>query len=53
MECRDSSKEKTFEKADVSEFSVSITIKHVQDQNASQALDAAVYFSLIFPIYRE
>lgn len=45
MECRDSSKERKFEKPDVTEFSVSISIKCVRDQNAFQALHVAVYFS--------
>lgn len=49
MECRDSSKERTFEKRDVSEFSVSNSINCVRDQNASQALDVADYFSESVP----
>lgn len=49
MECRDSSKERTFEKTDFSDLSVSNSIKYVRDQNASQALDVAVYFSESVP----
>lgn len=49
MEYHDSSKERTFEKTDFSDLSVSNSIKYVRDQNASQALDVAVYFSESVP----